>query len=248
MRLNKFIAHCGICSRRDADKLIAAGSVYINGALATPGMDVSEGDDVRVNNEPIHLPKEHVVLAYYKPVGVTCTERDPHALKTVAEAIDYPGRVTYAGRLDVDSEGLLLLTDDGDLIHALMSGSKEHEKEYSVTIDRPVTGDFLEKMSGGLYLPELDVTTRPCKAIKTGEMSFNITLTQGLNRQIRRMCEVLGARVLSLKRIRVENITLKGLGQGEYRELTGGELEELKSRLWWASGNLRPRFPGDSPR
>lgn len=227
IRINKFIANAGVCSRREADKLIDAGKVTINGQIASQGMAVSEKDVVCVNKKVIKAKDEKVVLAFYKPIGVTCTEKDKFAEKTILEYIKYPVRVTYAGRLDKDSEGLILLTNDGDLIQALMKGSHGHEKEYVVKVDKEITDIFLEKMTEGVYLQELDRTTKPCRIEKVGKMTFKIILTQGLNRQIRRMCKELGYHVTSLKRIRIEKITIDGLKIGQYRELTGWEKENL---------------------
>lgn len=224
IRLNKFLAQCGVCSRRDADKLITQGRVTINGCRADLGTQVTEGDEVRADGKLLdsyHLsePEERIVLAYYKPMGVVCTERDRHAEKKVTDLIKAPVRVTYAGRLDKDSEGLLLLTNDGNLINAMMRGSHCHEKEYVVKVAQKVTADFLRKLEQGIYLKELDVTTRPCVTKQTGTYTFHITLTQGLNRQIRRMCQSCGFQVRSLRRIRVMNITLGDLKPGEYRML-----------------------------
>lgn len=226
-RINKYIANAGICSRRDADKLVEQGKVTINGKTATCGMAVSEKDTVCVNGKIIKGRDNKVVLAFYKPVGITCTERDKFAEKTILEYVKYPVRVTYAGRLDKDSEGLILLTNDGDLIQALMKGSNHHEKEYVVKVDREITSQFLEKMASGVYLKELSQTTRPCKVEQVGKMTFKIVLTQGLNRQIRRMAKELGYNVTSLKRIRIEKITIDGLKIGQYRELTEWEKENL---------------------
>lgn len=227
VRINKYIANAGVCSRRDADKLVEQGKVTVNGKIATCGMSVSEEDTVCVNGKAIRGRDNKVVLAFYKPVGITCTERDKFAEKTILEYVKYPVRVTYAGRLDKDSEGLILLTNDGNLIQALMKGSNNHEKEYVVKVDREITSQFLEKMSSGLYLKELDQTTRPCKVEQVGKMTFKIILTQGLNRQIRRMTKELGYNVTSLKRIRIEKITIDGLKIGQYRELTEKEKENL---------------------
>ncbi len=227
VRINKYIANAGVCSRRDADKLVEAGKVMVNGCLATPGMGVLDTDIVCVNGKVIKSKDDKVVLAFYKPVGITCTERDKFAEKTILEYVKYPVRVTYAGRLDKDSEGLILLTNDGDLIQALMKGSNLHEKEYVVKTDREITAHFLEKMSQGVYLRELDRTTRPCQVTQVGKNTFKIILTQGLNRQIRRMCKELGYTVTSLKRIRIEKITIDGLKIGQYRELTEREKENL---------------------
>ncbi len=227
IRLNKYLAACGVCSRRDADKLIEAGVVSLNGEKARAGMKVTPGDMVEVRGKCLQKPDEKVVLAYYKPVGVVCSERDAHAGRLVTKEIGYHKRVTYAGRLDKDSEGLLLLTDDGDLIDAMMRGKNGHEKEYIVKADRKWEDAALERMRGGVYLEELGQTTRPCEIERIGEKTLRMVLTQGLNRQIRRMCEAQGYRVTSLKRTRVINIHLEKLKPGEYREVTGKEREEL---------------------
>ena len=227
VRINKYIANAGVCSRRDADKLVESGKVTVNGCVATPGISVTSKDTVCVNGKVIKKADDKVVLAFYKPVGITCTERDKFAEKTILEYVKYPVRVTYAGRLDKESEGLILLTNDGDLIQALMKGSHEHEKEYVVKTDKEITPVFLEKMSQGIYLRELDRTTRPCQVTQVGKNTFKIILTQGLNRQIRRMCKELGYTVKSLKRIRIEKITIDGLKIGQYRELTEREKENL---------------------
>lgn len=227
MRLNKFLAHSGVCSRRDADHLIEQGAVLVNGIVAKPGQKVDETAQVTVYGKPVKLSEKTVVLAFYKPLGITCTERDSHAEKKISDIMCYPIRVTYAGRLDRDSEGLLLLTNDGDLIQAMMRGANKHEKEYLVRVDKEITNELLEKMSGGIYLKELDVTTRECTVEKTGKYTFRIILTQGVNRQIRRMCEACGYRVRELKRIRIMHITLGGLKPGEYVELSEVDIERL---------------------
>ena len=227
MRLNKYLAQCGVCSRRDADKLIEQGKVLVNGQVAGMGQQVEETDTVSIGKKILQGKRSCKVLAFYKPVGVTCTERDPHAEKKIMDLIHYPERLTYAGRLDKDSEGLILLTNDGDLINAMMRGANRHEKEYIVKTDREITPDFLDKMRNGVYLKELDIITRECRIEKTGKYTFQIILTQGVNRQIRRMCEACGAKVRSLKRIRVMNIRLGDLKPGEWREVTGEELEKL---------------------
>lgn len=228
MRLNKYIAGCGICSRRDADKLIETGKVLVNGKVATNGMQIDETkDEVCVNHQVISYKRDHVVLAYYKPVGVTCTERDVHAKKTVIEDIGYNRRITYAGRLDKDSEGLLLMTDDGDLIQAMMKGSNYHEKEYQVKVNKEIKDVDIEKLRSGIYLRELDKNTKPCDVEKTGKYTFDIVLTQGLNRQIRRMCKEIGYEVVKLKRTRVMNVFLASMKTGEVRELSEKEQSEL---------------------
>ena len=195
------------------------------------GMRVSGTEDITVDGRLLDKKDRKVVLAYYKPVGVTCTEKDKYAEKTIRDAIDYPIRVTYAGRLDKDSEGLLLLTNDGDLINGLMRASNYHEKEYLVRVNKPVTDTFLQKMAEGVFLKELNVQTRPCQVEKEGKFVFRIVLTQGLNRQIRRMCRALGFDAQGIKRVRVANITIGKLKPGNYRLLTGEELEELYGLL-----------------
>ncbi|MCR5670946.1 MAG: rRNA pseudouridine synthase [Butyrivibrio sp.] len=229
MRLNKYIAACGVCSRREADKLIQEGKVTVNGQIPEMGLDISDADTVCVDGKKIGLNKEHVVLAYYKPAGVVCTEKDEHAERTVIDDLGYEKRVTYAGRLDKDSEGLLIMTDDGELIQAMMKGSNMHEKQYEVTVDKKIDDTFINRMSSGVYLKELDVTTRKCKVKKTSDSSFEIILTQGLNRQIRRMCAELGYEVWSLKRVRVMTVSLfeLDLKPSEYVEITGDEKDKL---------------------
>lgn len=227
MRLNKYLARCGVCSRRDADGLIGRGEVLVNGRRAEAGMLAGEEDEVLVSGRRVCGAEEPVVLAFYKPLGVTCTERDPHAERIVSDLVDYPIRVAYAGRLDKDSEGLLLLSNDGDLIQAMMKGANRHEKEYLVRVDREISAEFLERMARGIYLEELDVTTRECQVERRGRFVFRMVLTQGLNRQIKRMCAACGYRVRSLKRVRVMHVTLGDLKPGEYRELARGDVERL---------------------
>ena len=225
--MNKYLAHCGVCSRRDADKLIEKGQVLVNGRTALPGMAVGDGDEVLVSGRLVSPGQVTVVLAFYKPLGVTCTEKDRHAERKISDELKYPVRLTYAGRLDKDSEGLLIMTNDGDLIEQMMRGANCHEKEYQVRVDKPVSDNFLKGMSEGVYLEDLDITTRKCKVRRTGRYTFSMILTQGVNRQIRRMTESFGYRVRALRRIRVLNITLEGLKPGEYRVLQGEELEKL---------------------
>lgn len=231
MRLNQYIASCGVCSRRDADKLIESGQITVNGNTAHLGDKVEENDTVIYNGNVLKKEEETVVLAYYKPVGVVCTERDSHAERTVIDEIDYDGRVTYAGRLDKDSEGLLLLTNNGRLIEAMMRGKNLHEKEYEVVVDRDIDEQFIGKMSQGVFLEELGAKTRPCKVQRIGNRSFDIILTQGLNRQIRRMCKTLGRDVVRLKRVRVMTVELKKLDlkAGEYVVLGKEDTDRLMS-------------------
>ena len=216
-----------MCSRREADKYIEQGKVKVNQRVAVSGMQVSEQDVVEVSGKVIEPKNRKIVLAYYKPIGVTCTEKDAHADKTIIQALNYPVRLTYAGRLDKDSEGLIIMTNDGDLIQKMMKGANGHEKEYTVKVNKEITEEFLEDMAKGVYLRELEQTTRPCKMEKIGKYTFRIILTQGLNRQIRRMCQEFGYKVTSLRRDRVVNIELKGLRSGQFRELQGEELAQL---------------------
>lgn len=231
IRLNKFIAECGICSRRDADKLIESKRVIVNGEIATQGIKVSSCDEIIVDGKPLKHKNSKVVLAYYKPVGVVCTEKDKFADKKITDMINFPVRVTYAGRLDKDSEGLILLTNDGDLINDLMKASNFHEKEYEVKINREITEDFLNKMASGVFLKELNITTRPCKVEKLGKYTFKIVLTQGVNRQIRRMCKANNCYVTHLKRVRIANIELANLQNGQFRELSQIELQTLYKEI-----------------
>ena len=226
-RLNKYIAECGICSRREADRLIESGKVTVNGKTADMGIKVSASDEVIVNGRKLTKKDEKVVLAYYKPIGITCTEKDRFADRTLKDAFDYPIRVTYAGRLDRETEGLLLMTNDGELINRLMKGSNEHEKEYYVKVTKELSSDFKEKMEKGVFLSELNRKTKPCRVDIIGPYTFRIILTQGLNRQIRRMCSELGYKVNALQRVRVANITLGKLRPGTFRKLTKEEKAEL---------------------
>ncbi|XCP86453.1 pseudouridine synthase [Roseburia hominis] len=224
VRLNKFISEAGICSRREADRLIAEGRVTVDGVKAQPGMKVEPYQEVRVGRKVIARREKMVVLAVNKPRGIVCTE-ERRERDSIVRFLNYPTRITYVGRLDKDSEGLLLMTNNGDIINKMMRAGNRHEKEYKVTVDKLVTEEFLRNMSKGV--PILDTVTRPCKTEKIGKYKFRIILTQGLNRQIRRMCEALGYQVKSLLRVRVMNIELGDLKPGEYRNLTDQELNEL---------------------
>lgn len=230
IRLNKYLSEAGICSRREADRLIESGRVTVDGKKAVFGMQVEEGQEVRVGKKLIKSGNEKIVLAVNKPAGIVCTE-DKREKKNIIRFLNYPVRVTYAGRLDKDSEGLLLMTNDGDLINAMMRARYGHEKEYKVTVDRPLGEDFKEKMEQGVHITDkeknLDAVTRPCKVEVLGKYTFTIVLTQGLNRQIRRMCEALGYKVKRLVRVRIMNITLGSLKAGEVRKLSKQELKEL---------------------
>lgn len=230
VRLNKFIAACGYCSRRDADALIARGSVTVNGRPAETGASVMPGEDiVRVGEKLLRPASKKTVVAFYKPVGVTCTERDPHAEKTLVDAFHYPMRLAYAGRLDRDSEGLLLMTNDGALIDAMMRGRNGHEKEYIVRVTKRVSDAELNRLRKGIFLRELGVTTRPCEVTRLGDRTLRFVLTQGLNNQIRRMCRAVNNEVKRLKRVRVLTVELGAMQPGQWRELSGAELEALRA-------------------
>ena len=224
VRLNKYLSEAGVCSRREADRLIESGKVTVDGQRAQTGMKICPGQEVRVGRKVVSRQDEMVVLAVNKPRGIVCTE-EKRERNSIVRFLDYPIRVTYIGRLDKDSRGLLLMTNNGDIINRMMRAANHHEKEYKVTVDHEITGEFLEKMAGGVAI--LDTVTRPCKVEKLGKYTFSIILTQGLNRQIRRMCEALGYEVKDLVRVRVMNIRLGSLREGEYREVTDEELDEL---------------------
>lgn len=228
VRLNKYLSEAGVCSRREADRLIADGRVTVDGRIAQTGMRVSPSQEVRVGRKVVSKRDEMVVLAVNKPKGIVCTE-EKRERNSIVRFLNYPIRVTYIGRLDKDSRGLLLMTNNGDIINRMMRSANCHEKEYKVTVDKEITEEFIEKMSGGV--PILDTVTRPCRVTKIGKYTFSIILTQGLNRQIRRMCAALGYEVRDLLRVRVMNIRLGSLKEGEYRKLTDEELEELYSLI-----------------
>ncbi len=224
LRLNKYISETGVCSRREADAWIAAGRVTVNGAPATLGTQVGESDVVRVDGRPLGAPRRHVYLALNKPVGITCTT-ERQVPGNIVDFVGHRERIFPIGRLDKDSEGLILLTNNGDIVNEILRTENEHEKEYVVTIDRPVTDEFLAGMAGGVAI--LGTVTKPCRTARVAKNVFRIVLTQGLNRQIRRMCEQFGCKVRRLQRVRVINITLDGLAPGRWRELTQAELAGL---------------------
>lgn len=228
VRLNKYLSEAGVCSRREADRLIETGRVTVDGQRAQTGMRIVPGQVVKVGNKVVSKQDEMIVLAVNKPRGIVCTE-ERRERDSIVRFLNYPVRVTYIGRLDKDSHGLLLMTNNGDIINKIMRAANKHEKEYKVTVDKEITEDFLKKMASGV--PILDTVTRPCTVKKIGKYTFSIILTQGLNRQIRRMCEALGYEVKDLLRVRVMNITLDGLKDGQYRKLTDQELNELYDQL-----------------
>ena len=228
VRLNKYLSEAGVCSRREADRLIESGKVTVDGVTAQMGMRVTAGQIAKVGKKTVSKQDEMIVLAVNKPKGIVCTE-DQRERDSIVRFLNYPVRVTYAGRLDKDSRGLLLMTNNGDIINQMMRAANRHEKEYKVTVDKEITEQFIKKMSEGV--PILDTVTRPCTVKKIGKYTFSIILTQGLNRQIRRMCAAFGYEVKDLVRIRIMNIRLGSLKEGAYRKLTDEELEELYEML-----------------
>ena len=228
-RLNKYLSEAGFCSRRSADKLIDEGRVKINGTLATMGEKVNPQDEIEVDGEIIKNNKKiSTYIAFNKPMGIVCTTDTRVEKNNIIDFINYPTRIFPIGRLDKDSEGLILLTDDGDIVNKILRSSNNHEKEYIVTVDKTISQTFIKRMSEGV--PILDTITKPCGIQKLSRNSFRITLTQGLNRQIRRMCEYLNYKVESLQRVRIMNIHLKSK-IGSYRDLTHEELKTLKNSL-----------------
>lgn len=228
VRLNKYLSEAGVCSRREADRLIESGRVTVDGSVAEKGIKIRPGQVVRVGKKIVSKQNEMIVLAVNKPTGIVCTE-ERRERNSIVRYLNYPVRVTYVGRLDKDSRGLLLMTNNGDIINKMMRAGNQHEKEYKVTVDKAVTQEFLRKMAEGV--PVLDTVTRPCQVRKIGKYTFSIILTQGLNRQIRRMCEALGYQVKDLVRTRIMNIELGNLKEGEYRKLTDEELDCLYEQI-----------------
>ena len=223
IRINKYLSEAGICSRREADRMIEEGRITVNGKKAESGQKVSLEDEVCADNIPVHKNEKKVLLLFNKPRGIVCSTKQQFDETTVTDYLDYPLRVYPVGRLDKESQGLLLLTNEGDLVNKIMRAGNRHEKEYKVTVDKEITEQFIKKMSEGV--PILDTVTRPCTVKKIGKYTFSIILTQGLNRQIRRMCAAFGYEVKDLVRIRIMNIRLGSLKEGAYRKLTDEELE-----------------------
>ncbi|MGN0436708.1 MAG: pseudouridine synthase [Wujia sp.] len=228
IRLNKYLSDAGICSRRKADELIEAGKITIDGEIASLGTRVFETSKVSYNGRPVKKQSRTVIYAYNKPIGKVCTAKEADPDSIFAET-DFTIKVNYVGRLDKDSQGLLLLTNDGELANNIQKSVNNHEKEYLVRVNKDITEDFITAMSNGV--PILDTVTKKCKVSKTGARTFRIILTQGLNRQIRRMCEYLGYRVVYLKRVRVMNIRLMDLRPGAFRELTAEEEKKLREMV-----------------
>ncbi|BDD01595.1 23S rRNA pseudouridine(2604) synthase RluF [Persicobacter psychrovividus] len=224
-RINKFLSEVGYCSRRAADKLLEQGRITINGKVPELGTKISEADEVRVDGKVIHTPNEKpVYIAFHKPIGIVCTTDTRVEKDNIIDYINYPKRIFPIGRLDKPSEGLIFLTNDGDIVNKILRARNNHEKEYIVTVDKPITDDFIRSMSNGI--PILDTVTRKCKVTKITKFKFKIILTQGLNRQIRRMCEYLDFNVIKLKRIRIMNIELD-IPVGKWRDITPAELQEI---------------------
>jgi 23S rRNA pseudouridine2604 synthase len=228
LRINKYISESGKASRRGADKLIIEGRVTINGSIAKIGSQVEPGDDVRVNGNPIGIAKNNVYIALNKPVGITSTS-EKQVKGNIIDLVNHPLRIHHIGRLDKDSEGLILLTNDGDIVNEILRAENKHEKEYIVSVDKPITPTFLKQMSEGVKI--LGTKTLPCEVTQLSKFVFQITLTQGLNRQIRRMCEELGYDVYRLQRTRIMNIHLNNLPIGQWRDLTKKERNQLFTDL-----------------
>lgn len=224
VRINKYLSDAGVCSRREADRLIEAGKITVEGKKAVAGMKVTPDMRIVCNGKPVKREKEFILIALNKPVGIECTS-DRNNPDNIIDFVNYPKRIYTIGRLDKNSEGLILMTNDGDIVNKISKSSNVHEKEYVVRVNKPITGEFVKNMQDGVKI--LDRVTRPCKVYQENKDTFRIILTQGLNRQIRRMCEALGYRVLELKRIRVMNIRLGRLKTGTYRNVTKKEREEL---------------------
>ena len=227
MRLNKFISETGVCSRREADKWIDAGRVTCNGQVAALGTRVAYGDKICIDGEPIGAKKKPIYIALNKPVGVTCTT-EVQVEENVVDLVGHPERIFPIGRLDKDSEGLILLTNNGDIVNEILRSENNHEKEYIVTVDRPITDLSLTMMAGGVKI--MGVLTKPCRVSRIDQRSFRMILTQGLNRQIRRMCSALGYKAQRLQRVRIMNVHLGTLSAGQWRHLTELELAGLLPR------------------
>ncbi|MGQ0529585.1 MAG: pseudouridine synthase [Panacagrimonas sp.] len=236
MRLNKFISETGVCSRREADQWIDAGRVSVNGVRAALGTQVGDNDEVCVDGRPVGAKRRPIYIALNKPVGITCTT-ERHIAGNIVDFVAHRERIFPIGRLDKESEGLILLTNQGDIVNQILRVENRHEKEYLVTVDKPVDERFIAGMAAGVDLPELEVRTLPCEISRLGLKSFRIVLTQGLNRQIRRMCAVFGYEVRRLQRVRVVNIELGDLKIGKWRDLSEAELRGLLPARFGAPGS-----------
>ena len=231
VRINKFLGSAGSCSRREADRLVGEGRVFIDGNMADMGSRVMPGQKVYVDGKAVVPEEENILIAVNKPRGIVCTTTDKQGANNIVDFLGCDKRIYPVGRLDKDSEGLLLMTNDGELMNNILTGKNEHEKEYIVEVDKNLSDDFERRMSEPMYLKELDKTTRPCRVIKTGKKTFRIILKQGLNRQIRRMCSNLGYKVVKLKRIRIMNIELNDLPAGATRKIEGSEYQKLMNLI-----------------
>ena len=232
VRLNKFLSEKGICSRREADRLVDEGKVVVNGVCAVMGQKVSSADEIVVDGKKVSTKQvKPVLIAVNKPAGIVCTTARFEGEKNIVDMVKYPTRIYPIGRLDKESDGLILMTNLGDLANEISKASNSHEKEYVVTVNNQVTESFLDKMRRGMHLEELNADTMPCVCTKTGNREFHIILKQGLNRQIRRMCAACGYRVETLKRIRIMNIHLGNIPQGNFRNVTDAEFDKLIKAL-----------------
>ena len=241
IRLNKFLSEAGYCSRREADRLIDAGRVTINNEVPEMGTKVSPGDVVKVDGEIVgERKKDFVYIAFNKPVGIVCTTDTRVEKNNIIDYINYPKRIFPIGRLDKPSEGLILLTDDGDIVNKILRASNNHEKEYVVTVDKPISQTFIKRMAGGIYIEALKQRTKKCEVKKIDTHTFSIILTQGLNRQIRRMCEYLNYEVTTLKRIRIMNIVMD-MPVGTYRELSAEEFKTLSELISDSKKTFSPK-------
>ena len=235
VRVNKYLSEIGYCSRRAADKLIEQGKLTVNGKIPPIGEKISEEDEIRVDGKVVLATKKKIYLAFNKPVGIVCTTDTRYEKNNIIDYINYPTRIFPIGRLDKPSEGLIFLTNDGDIVNKILRAQNDHEKEYLVKVDKPITQKFIKKMGNGV--PILDTITRKCKVERIGKKSFKIILTEGLNRQIRRMCEYLDYEVTKLKRVRIMNIKLD-VPIGSYREFTKEELDTLNKSVEHSSKSL----------
>lgn len=226
IRLNKYLSELGVCSRREADLFIEKGQVTVDNQIAAIGMKVFEGQEIKVNGKIVKGQDKKIIIAFNKPKGIICSSKYDN---NIIDYINYPTRIYTIGRLDKNSQGLILLTNNGDIVNKISKASNYHEKEYVVFVNKDITKDFINSMQNGV--PILDTITRPCKIIIEGKREFRIILTQGLNRQIRRMCEYFGYKVVKLVRVRIMNIKLGNLKEGTYRNITKEELKELKSQF-----------------
>lgn len=237
IRINKYLSEIGYCSRRQADKLIEQQRVTINGKVPEMGAKITSNDKVCVDGKPVgKQKKDFIYLAFNKPVGVVCTTDTKREKNNIIDFINYPERIFPIGRLDKPSEGLIFLTNDGDIVNKILRARNNHEKEYIVRVNKSITSDFLYKMANGI--PILDTVTKKCVINKINNFTFSIILTQGLNRQIRRMCEYLDYKVVTLKRVRIMNVMLGKLPKGEYRSLTKEELSKLKELVQYSSKTI----------